>query len=159
MKNVLINRNLIFIFALFLIVSCSKKSDEVTPSTLAGKWKHNGVTGKVIVGTGAQAQTVDINEPADNSIIEFKNDGTGVYDGTPVTYKTSGSILTITAGGQTLEFTAKVNGSNLTMSFTKDQFFKALTLVADTSDPDTQALIGIKDKITTFDYNINYIKQ
>ena len=158
MKNIFINKNLLFIFALFLIVSCSK-SGEVTPSSLAGKWKHNGLTGKIVIGTGAQAQTVDLKEDADNSIIEFKNDGSGVYNGTPITYKTSGSVLTIAAGGQNLEFTAKVNGSNLTMSFTKDQFFKALALVADTSDPDTKTIINLKDKITALEYNINYIKQ
>ena len=159
MKKTLIIKNLLFLLVFTFIVSCSKKSDEVTPSSLTGKWKQNGITGKITLGSGAQVQTLDLNDAADGSIIEFKSDGTGTFEGSPITYKTSGSILTITAGSQNLEFTAKVSSNNLTLSFTKDQFFKALSIIADPNDPDIKILISAKDQITAFEYNVNYVKQ
>ncbi len=141
------------------ILNCSKKSDEVTPASVAGKWKQNGVTGKLTVGSGAQAQSVDLSDVADDSIIEFKTDGTGTFEGSPITYTTSGTNLIINVGRQTLEFTAKVSGNNLTLGFTKDQFLKVLELIADPNDPDIKLLVSSKDQITAFEYNINYIKQ
>jgi hypothetical protein len=159
MKNTLIIKNLLFLLVLTFIVSCSKKTDEVTPALVTGKWKQNGVTGKLTIGSGAQAQSFDLSDVADGSIIEFKADGTGTFEGSPITYTTSGTNLTIIGGGQTLEFTAKVSGSNLTLSFTKDQFLKALALISDPNDPDIKLLVSSKDQITAFQYDINYIKQ
>lgn len=159
MKKTLIIKNLLFLLVFTFIVSCSKKSDEVTPASIAGKWKQNGITGKLTVGSGTQAQTLDLSDTADGSIIEFKNDGTGTFYGVPITYTTSGSILTVKQTGQNLEFTAKVSGNNLTLSFTKEQFLKAIVLIADPNDPDIKLLVSSKDQITAFEYNINYIKQ
>ena len=156
MKKILIFRNLLFLLALTFIVSCSK-SDEVTPSLLTGKWKQNGVTGKVSFTEKGVTVSNDINEAADNTIIEFKADGTGNFEGDAITYKTSGSILTVTFGGQTVEFTSKVNGNNLTLGFTKDQFFKYIDLLGDPTDPD---VINLKKyTFTEFTYNVNYLKQ
>jgi hypothetical protein len=159
MKNTLIIKHLLFLLVLTFILSCSKKSDEVTPSSVAGKWKQNGITGKITVVKDGKTVSQDINEAADNSIIEFKADGTGTLDGDAITYKTSGTVLTISAGGQSLDFTAKVSGSNLTLGYTKDQFFKFVDLVGDPSDPDVANLIALKPFITDFTYNTNYIKQ
>lgn len=160
MKNVLTNKNLLFIFVLFLIVSCSKKSDEVTPALLTGKWKHNGITGKITYpDANGKSTTTDISEAADNSIIEFKPDGTVLIDGDIGKYTLSGSNLTIGEGTQSVTFTAKVSGSNLTLSFTKDQFFQFVTLIGDPNDPDVQTLLALKTKITAFEYNTNYVKQ
>ncbi|MDZ7896547.1 MAG: hypothetical protein U5N85_00755 [Arcicella sp.] len=159
MKNRLIIKNLVWILLLAFMVGCSK-SNEVSPSSLSGNWKQNGITGKLTIGSGAQAQSFDLSDSADGSIIEFKSDGTGTFEGTPMTYKTSGSILTITLnGGPILEFTAKVSGNNLTLSFTKDQFIKALSVLADPNDPDIKLVIDSKDQITGFEYNANYVKQ
>ena len=159
MKNILINRNLLFIFAFFLILSCSKKSDEVTPSALTGKWKQSGITGKITIMDNGQTATENINEPADNSIIEFKSDGTAVYDGDMVKYKLSGTNLTLGEGTQSVTFVAKVNGNNLTLSYTKDEFFKLIALFSDPNDPDVKEFLSIKNKITVFEYNQNYVKQ
>ena len=159
MKKALIIKNLLFLLVFTFIVSCSKKSDEVTPSSVAGKWKQNGITGKITVTQSGKTASQDINEAADNSIIEFKSDGTGTFDGDAVTYKTSGSVLTVSAGGQSIDFTAKVSGNNLTLGFTKDQFFKYVDLIGDPSDPDVATLISLKPFITEFTYNANYVKQ
>ena len=160
MKNVLITRNLLFIFAFFLIVVSCKKSDEVTPKLLSGKWKQNGITGKLTYpDANGKSITNDINEPADNSIIEFRADGTVVIDGNTGKYTLSGTNLTIGEGSQSVTFIAKVNGANLTLSFTKDQFFQFITLIGDPNDPDVQTLLAFKSKITAFEYNQNYVKQ
>ena len=159
MKNVFINRNLLFIFAFFLIVSCSKKSDEVTPALLTGKWKLSTVTGKIVVTDNGKSQTNDINEAGDGSIWEFNANGTAIIDGDQVKYTLSGTNLTLGEGTQSVTFIAKVSGNNLTLSYTKDEFFKLLALVSDPSDPDTKAFLDIKSKITTFEYNQNYVKQ
>lgn len=159
MRKTLIIKNLLFLLVLTFILSCSKKSDEVTPALVAGKWKQNGITGKITVGSGTQVQSLDLSEPADGSIIEFKADGTGTFDGAPITYTTSGSNLTVNGSGQTAEFTAKVSGNNLALGFTKDQFLKAFALISDPNDPNTKLIVDAKDKITAFEFNINYVKQ
>ena len=157
MNKILVFRNLLFLLAFTFVVSCSKKSDEVTPSLLTGKWKQNGVIGKITATANGKTASQDINEPADNSIVEFKADGTGTFEGDAMTYKTSGSILTITLGGQSVEFTSKVSGSNLTLSFTKDQFLKILELTNGANDPTLVAFKALT--ITEFVWNINYLKQ
>jgi hypothetical protein len=149
----------LFLLALTFIVSCSKTTDEVTPAAVTGKWKQNGITGSITVTQNGKTVTQPINETADNSIIEFKTDGTGTLEEDGITYKISGSVLTISAGGQSIDFTAKVSGSNLTLAFTKDQFFKYVELVGDPNDADVQALLALKTSITAFEYNINYVKQ
>ena len=159
MKNTLIIKNLLFFLVLTFIVSCSKKTDEVTPAAVAGKWKQNGITGKITIVKDGKTVSQDINQAADNSIVEFKADGTGTFDGDAITYKTSGTVLTITAGSQSIDFTAKVSGNNLTLGFTKDQFFKYIDLFGDPSDPTTVNLIALKQYITDFTFNINYVKQ
>jgi hypothetical protein len=159
MKNLMIFRNLLFVSVLFLVFSC-KKSDEVTPASLTGKWKHNGVTGKITLEDAGKKTTNDINEPADNSIIEFKSDGTAVFDGDVVKYTLSGSNLTLgdPATGS-VTFIAKVSGTNLTLSYSKDEYFKLVALVLDPNDPDVKAFLDAKNKITLFEYNQNYVKQ
>jgi hypothetical protein len=159
MKNLMIFRNLFFVSLLFFVFSC-KKSDEVTPASLTGKWKQNGVTGKVTVVDNGKTVTNDINEPADNSIIEFKSDGTAVFDGDVVKYSLSGSNLTLgDASTGSVTFIAKISGTNLTLSFSKDEYFKLIALVYDPNDPDVKSFLDIKNKITVFEYNQNYVKQ
>jgi hypothetical protein len=160
MKNLMIFRNLLFVSVLFFVFSCSKKSDEITPASLTGKWKQNGVTGKITVVDAGKTTTNDINEPADNSVIEFKSDGTAVFDGDVVKYTLSGSNLTLgDASTGSVTFIAKVSGTNLTLSFSKDEYFKLIALILDPNDPDVKALLDIKNKITVFEYNQNYVKQ
>jgi hypothetical protein len=158
MKNVLVYRNLLFIFTIFLAISC-KKSDEVTPALLTGKWKQNGVTGKLTVTDNGKSSTQDLTEPADNSITEFTVDGKVIIDGTTGKYTLSGTSLTIGEGTQAVTFTAKVSGNNLTLSWNKDQYFKYIESFGDTSDPDVQAFLQLKSKITALDVSINFIKQ
>ena len=159
MKNVLINKNLFFIFAFFLIVVSCKKSDEVTPSLLTGKWKQNGTTGKITVVDNGQTANENINEPANNSIIEFKSDGTALYEGDIVKYSLSGTNLTLGEGTQSITFIAKVSGNNLTLSYTKDEYFKLIALFLDPNDPEVKEFLALKNKITVFELNINYVKQ
>ena len=70
-----------------------------------------------------------------------------------------GLNLTLGEGTQAVTFVAKVTGSNLTLSFTKDEFFKLLALLGDPNDPETKAFLDLKNKITLFEYNTNYVKQ
>lgn len=159
MKNVLISRPLLFIFALFLILSCSKSND-ITPASLTGKWKQNGVTGKIVAMNNGKTASQDINSPADNTIIEFSADGNAVYEGTPVKYTITGSILKFSDSSGSFEYTIAKKGTNdLTLSLTKDQFYKLLNLFYDPKDSYVIDLNSIKDFITTFEYNVNYVKQ
>jgi hypothetical protein len=161
MKNVLINRPLLFIFALFLIVSCSKSND-ITPASLTGKWKQNGISGKIAITDNGKTTSQDISEQADGSIIEFSADGNAIYEGVALKYSLSGSILTFkeSTGSISFDYTVVKKGTNdLTLSFTKDQFYKFLNLFGDPSDATVIGLNKSKDKITTFEYNVNYVKQ
>ncbi len=74
-------------------------------------------------------------------------------------YKLSGTNLTLGEGTQSVTFVAKVSGNNLTLSYTKDEFFKLLTLFSDPNDPDVKEFLSIKNKITVFEWNQNYVKQ
>jgi hypothetical protein len=164
MKNVLINRNLLFIFAFFLIVSCTKKADEITPSFLTGKWKQNGIVGKVTYTDSGKSSTEDLSEAADNSLLEFNADGVTVnYLGANLNYKVSGSIITFSgANGLSFDETiAKSSATQLTLSFTKDQFFKLLDIVYANSktDPNYVQFLKIKPTITVFQYDESYVKQ
>ena len=155
----LIFRNLLFLLALTFIVSCSKKTDEVTPASLTGKWKHNGVTGKLTATANGKTASQDLAQPANNSIIEFKADGTANFFNSDVKYTVAGSILTIIIGTSTLEYTVKVSGSNLTLSLTKEQYQKLVELAYKKTDKSYTDWITLKPSITEFIFDTNYIKQ
>lgn len=164
MKNVFLNRNLLFIFALFLIVSCTKKAAEITPSFLLGKWKQNGIVGKIIYTDNGKPVTEDLSEAADNSLLEFNADGTTVnYLGGVFNYKVSGSIITF-SGSNGISFDetiAKSSATQLTLSFTKDQFYGLLDLMYAKNKTDSNYLqfLKIKPVTTTFQYDESYVKQ
>jgi hypothetical protein len=164
MKNVLINRNLLFICALFLIVISCKKADEITPSFLTGKWEQNGIAGKVTYTDSGKSTTEDLSEAANKSLLEFNADGLTVnYLGANLNYKISGSIITFsgTNGISFEETIAKSSATQLTLSFTKDQFFKLLDIVYANkkTDPDYVEFLKIKSTITSFQYDESYIKK
>ena len=164
MKKVFINRNLLFVFALFLIVSCTKKADEITPSFLSGKWKQNGIVGKITYTDNGKSVTDDLSEAADNSLLEFNADGTTVnYLGATLNYKVSGSIITFsgTNGISFDETITKSSATQLTLSFTKDQFYKLLDIVYANkkTNPDYVESLRIKPTITAFQYDESYVKQ
>jgi hypothetical protein len=162
MKNLMIFRNLLFIATLFFVFSCSKKSDEITPASLTGKWKQNGITGKITYTDGGKSITDDLTEAADNSTIEFNADGTtGVYLGVTLNYKVAGSILTYSGNnGTSFDLTiTKSSATQLTLSFTKDQFYKFIDIAGDPKNADIITLQSLKTKITAFEYNTNYVKQ
>ena len=164
MKKVIINKSLFFLFAFFLIVSCKKKADEITPSFLSGKWKQNGIVGKVSYTDNGKPVTDDLSEPADNSLLEFNADGTTVnYLGTTFNYKVSGSIITF-SGSNGISFDetiAKSSATQLTLSFTKDQFYKLLDIAYSNkkTDPNYVESLRIKPTITAFQYDESYVKQ
>ena len=164
MKKVVINKSLFFLFAFFVVVSCKKKADEITPSFLSGKWRQNGIVGKVTYTDNGKSVTDDLSEPADNSLLEFNADGTTVnYLGATLNYKVSGSIITFSGpnGISFDETIAKSSATQLTLSFTKDQFYKLLDIVYANkkTDPDYVQSLKIKSTITAFQYDENYVKQ
>jgi hypothetical protein len=158
MNNKLIIKSLVLLLVLAFMMGCSK-SNEVSPSSLAGKWKQNGTTWKVTVNQNGKATTEDLSQAADNSILEIKADGTAILDGDAVTYKTSGSTITFTDGTNSLVYNIKVNGNSLTLSFTKDQFYQFLKDFYDTNDPDVADWATLKPLITDFIFDVNYVKQ
>jgi hypothetical protein len=164
MKNLMIFRNLLFISVLFFVFSCSKKSDEITPASLTGKWKQNGKVGKVTYTDNGKPVTDDLSEAADNSLLEFNADGATVnYLGLNLNYKVSGSIITF-SGNNGISFDetiSKSSATQLTLSFTKDQFYKFLDIAYSNNktDPDYVESLKIKNTITVFQYDVNYVKQ
>lgn len=159
MKNVLINKNLLFIFAFFLIVSCSKKSDEVTPANLVGKWKDNGTVGKLSGTDGGKAVSYDISVPASSLVVEFKNDGTALVDGNSINYKLNGSILTLSFSGLSYEYTvSKVSATELVLSLTKEQYYKYVEFSEDPTSNNYKLIQNIKANAVV-EYKENYIKQ
>ena len=90
MKKILIIKNLLFLLVFTFIVSCSKKSDEVTPASLVGKWKDNGTIGKLTGTDNGKAVSYDLNAPASSIVVEFKDDGTALIDGDAFKYKLAG---------------------------------------------------------------------
>jgi hypothetical protein len=164
MKKIFIIKNLLVLLVLAFVVSCSKKSDEVSPATLTGKWKQNGLTGKISYTDNGKAVTEDLSEPADDSIIEFNADGTTVnYFGTTLNYKVSGSIITFSGNtGVSFDRTIAKNGTTqLTLSYTKDQFYKFLDIAYTNSktDPTYVSLKAIQSTITVFQYDESFVKQ
>jgi hypothetical protein len=159
MKNVLITQNLFVVLALFLIVSCSKKSDEVTPANLVGKWKDNGTVGKLSGTDGGKAVSYDISVPASSLVVEFKNDGTALVDGNSINYKLSGSILTLSFGGLSYDYTvSKVSATELVLSLTKEQYYKYVDFSYDPTDNDYKLIQNIKANAVV-EYKESYIKQ
>ena len=159
MKNVFINKNLLFIFALFLTLSCSKKSDEVTPTNLVGKWKDNGTVSKISGTDNGKAVSYDLSTPASSLIVEFKNDGTALIDGDVINYKLTGSILTLSVNGLSYDFTvSKVSATELVLSLTKEQFYKYAPFAFDTLGNDYKLLQNIKTNAVV-DHKETYLKQ
>ena len=159
MKNVLITRNLLFIFALFLIVSCSKKSDEVTPANLVGKWKNNGTVGKLSGTDNGKAVSYDISVPASNIIVEFKSDGTALVDGDALNYKLTGSILTLSVSGISFDYTvSKVSATELVLTLTKEQYYKYVDTFEDPTSNNYKLIQNIKTTAVV-DYKESYVKQ
>jgi hypothetical protein len=165
MKNVFTHRSLLFIFALFLIASCSKKTDEVTPnSAIIGKWKNNGIVGKITGTNAGKPIGYDLSENADATTLEFKTDGsialTSPLGSGSLKYVLSNSILTMTlSGGQTLEYTlVKVDTKELVLSFTKEQYYKYVDGFYDPADIDTKAIQSIKSNAVV-EYTESYVKQ
>jgi hypothetical protein len=164
MKNLMIFRNLLFIATLFFVFSC-KKSDEVTPSTaIIGKWKNNGVVGKITGTNTGKSIGYDLTESADATILDFKADGsiaiTSPSGSGSLKYTLSNSILTMTLpNGQTLEYTlVKVDTKELVLSFTKDQYYKYVDGFYDPASTDTKAIQSIKSNAVV-EYTENYLKQ
>jgi hypothetical protein len=164
MRNTLIIKNLVFILILTFIVSCSKKSDEVSPATLTGKWKQNGVTGKITYTENGKSVTEDLSEAADNSIIEFNADGTTVnYLGGTLNYKVSGSTITF-SGTNGVSFDRSItknSATQFTMSYNKDQFFKLIDILYANkkTDPEYIEFMNIKSLTTSLQYDEVFIKQ
>jgi hypothetical protein len=159
MKKTLIIKHLLFLLVLTFIVSCSKKSDEVTPASLVGKWKDNGTVGKLSGTDNGKAVSYDISSPASNIIIEFKNDGTALVDGDAINYKLTGSILTLSVGNLSYDYTvSKVSATELVLSLTKEQYYKFADLVYDTTSSDYKSIQNIKSNAVV-EYKENYVKQ
>jgi hypothetical protein len=163
MKNLLSFQKLFFILMLFFIVNCSKKDEAITPSTstLAGKWKHNGSVGKLTFTSSGSTKTVDLNDTPDGSIIEFKADGTALFEGEAVKYTVTGTAVSINygTGKPTIDFTvSKLTSTEMTTSYTKDQTFKYIERYYDTTDASIRDLIKNKATATLTEYTVNYIK-
>ena len=159
MKKVIINKSLFFLFAFFVIVSCKKKTDEITPSSLIGKWKDNGTIGKLTGTDNGKAVSYDLNVPASSLIVEFKDDGTALVDGDPLKYKLTGSILTLTISSFSFDYTvSKISATELVLSFTKEQYYKYVDFSFDPTSNDYKLIQNIKSNAVV-DYKENYVKQ
>jgi hypothetical protein len=163
MKNLFIIKSVVSIFALVLILSCSKKDEAITPSTstLAGKWKHNGSVGKLTFTSSGTTKVVDLNDTADGSIIEFKSDGTALFEGEAVKYTVTGTAVSLNfgTGKPTIDFTvSKLTSTEMTISYTKDQVIKYIERYYDTTDADIRELLKNKATATLSEYTVNYIK-
>ena len=163
MKKLLIIKKLLFIATLFFVISCSKKDDAVTPSTstLAGKWKQNGSVGKLTYTSGGVTKGVELTDTPDGSVIEFKADGTALFEGEAVKYTVTGTAVSFNygAGKPTIDFTvSKLTSTEMTTSYTKDQTFKYIERYYDTNDAGIRDLIKNKATATLTEYTVNYTK-
>jgi hypothetical protein len=163
MKTLLNTQRLLVILSLLFIVSCSKKDEAVTPSTstLTGKWNHKATTGKLTYTSSGQTKTFDLTDGADGSTIEFKADGTVIYEGNQVKYTLTGTsmVLNYGAGLPTIDFTiSKFTATEMALSFTKDQFIKYMERYYDTNDATTRDIIKNKATATLPDYTVSYTK-
>ncbi len=163
MKMLFNTPRLLVILSLLFIVSCSKKDEAVTPSTstLTGKWNHKATTGKLTYTSNGQTKTLDLNDGADGSTIEFKADGIVIYEGNQVKYTITGTsaVLNYGTGLPTIDFTiSKLTSSEMTLSFTKDQFIKYMERYYDTTDATTRDILKNKATATLPDYTVSYAK-
>lgn len=163
MKNSFIIKSVVSIFALVLILGCSKKDEAITPSTstLAGKWKHNGSVGKLTYTSSGVTKGVELTDTPDGSIIEFKADGTALFEGEAVKYTVTGTTVSFNygTGKPTIDFTVtKLTSTEMTTSYTKDQTFKYIERYYDTTDASIRDLIKNKATATLTEYTVNYIK-
>ena len=159
MKKVLIIKNLLFVFALIFMVNCSKKTDEVTPASLIGKWKDNGTIGKLTGTDNGKAVSYDLGVPASSIIVEFKDDGTALVDGDALKYKLVGSILTLTINSISFDYTiSKISATELVLSFTKEQYYKYTDFALDPTSSDYKLIQNIKSNAVV-EYKENYLKQ
>jgi hypothetical protein len=163
MKNLFIIKSVGSVLALVLILSCSKKDEAITPSTstLAGKWKHNGSVGKLTFTSSGTTKIIDLNDTADGSIIEFKADGTALFEGEAVKYTVAGTAVSLNygTGKPTIDFTvSKLTSTEMTITYTKDQVIKYIERYYDTTDSDIRELLKNKAAATLSEYTVNYIK-
>lgn len=163
MKNLFAFHKLLFVLMLFFIVNCSKKDDAVTPSTstLAGKWKQNGSVGKLTYTSGGVTKGVELTDAPDGSVIEFKADGTALFEGEAVKYTVAGTAVSFNygTGKPTIDFTiSKLTSTEMTTSYTKDQTFKYIERYYDTNDASIRDLIKNKATATLSEYTVSYIK-
>ncbi len=164
MKNLFIMKSVALIFALVLITGCSKKDEAITPSTstLAGKWKHNGSVGKLTFTSSGSTKVVDLNDTPDGSIIEFKADGTALFEREAVKYTVTGTTVSFNygTGKPTIDFTiSKLTSTEMTTSYTKDQVIKYIERYYDTTDASIRDLLKNKTTATLSEYTVSYIKQ
>ena len=83
----------IYIVFVLLILSSCKKTDEVIPNQIViGTWRFQTMTGNVEIGGKNISlwQNTDIGLSANR--ITFREDGTGDFDGRPITYKVTGNV-------------------------------------------------------------------
>lgn len=163
MKNLQSLQKILFVLMLFFVINCSKKDEAITPSTstLAGKWKHSSSVGKLTFTSSGTTKVVDLNDTADGSIIEFKADGTALFEGEAVKYTVTGTAVSLNygTGKPTIDFTvSKLTSTEMTTSYTKDQTFKYIERYYDTTDADIRELIKNKATATLSEYTVNYIK-
>jgi hypothetical protein len=159
MKNLMIFRNLLFVSAIFFVFSC-KKSDEVTPASLVGKWKDNGTVGKISGTDNGKPVSYDLGAAVSSTVVEFKSDGTvDLGGGIIIKYVLSGSILTFSGNGLSFDYTvSKVSATELVLSFTKDQYYKYVDVLGDPNDDDVKTIQRLKSTATV-EYKENYVKQ
>jgi hypothetical protein len=163
MKNLQSLQKILFVLMLFFVINCSKKDEAITPSTstLAGKWKHNGSVGKLTFTSNGTTKVVDLNDTADGSIIEFKADGTALFEGEAVKYTVTGTAVSLNygTGKPTIDFTvSKLTSTEMTTSYTKDQIIKYIERYYDTTDSDIRELLKNKATATLSEYTVNYTK-
>lgn len=93
---------------LLILISC-KKVDEIIPNQIViGTWRFQTMNGSAEIGgkNVMLPQNTDIGFSANR--ITFREDGTGEFDGRPITYKVSGNILTFVKDGKNLAMNVTV---------------------------------------------------
>ena len=163
MKNARSFQKICFVLMLFFIINCSKKDEPITPSTstLTGKWKHNGSVGKLTFTSTGSTKVVDLNDTPDGSIIEFKADGTALFEGESVKYTVMGTAVSLNygTGKPTIDFTvSKLTSTEMTTSYTKDQTIKYIERYYDTTDASIRDLLKNKATATLSEYTVSYLK-
>lgn len=163
MKSLIYYHRLFLLSLLLLTMSCSKQSEDVTPSatTLLGKWKHKESKGKLTFISGGKTKVVDLSGTNDGSVLEFKSDGIAIFEGESVKYtiKDKAVVLNYGAGKPTIDFTiSKLTSTEITTSYTLDQCFKYVEKYYDTTDPNIRELLKSKASTTLTEYTVSYSK-